>query len=343
MQRILWVTGPLLLGCSLFDSTVTGVPLDPGGAGMGVGGASAGTPSQPASGGNGGGGVVSGGAGGTAGSGGTAVGSGGTTAEGGAPSTGAGPLCDVLALMRAKCQSCHSPPPRLRSVPMALATYDDLVAPAPTDAQMRTIDMSIERMQDTMAPMPPAPADPATAADVAVLQAWIDAGSPATCDTGTAGAGGDGSVVPPNPYDTPVVCTSNAHWTGGNAESANMHPGAACINCHASGEGPRFTFAGTVYPSAHEPTDCNGLNGPSATSQVIITDASGATFTMSVNSVGNFSYSARTGTTIVLPYHAKVVTNGLERAMSAAQQSGDCNTCHSESGDKDAPGRIMSP
>jgi len=332
MQRLLWMTGPFFLACSAFNSTITGVPPEPGSAGMGVGG----TAAAAASGGTGGD------APGVAGDA-TAVGSGGTTAEGGAPTTGAGPLCDVIALMRAKCQSCHSPPPRLRSVPMALATYDDLVAPSPSDAQTTSIDMSIARMQDTTAPMPPAPAAPATAAEVAILQAWIDAGAPSSCDGGI-GAGGDGSVVPPNPYDTPVVCSSNTQWTGGNQESPNMRPGAACIDCHTrGGEGPRFTFAGTAYPSAHEPTDCNGLVGPDTSAQVVITDASGATFTMNVNSVGNFSYTAKSGTTVALPYRAKIVSNGLERVMATPQDSGDCNTCHTEAGDEDAPGRIMAP
>jgi hypothetical protein len=264
--------------------------------------------------------------------------------------TGTGPLCDVLALLRAKCQSCHSNPPSPRSVPMSLVTYADLVAPAVSDPTKTTAAMCVERMQNTVTPMPPAPAAPATAADVAVMQAWIDAGMPSTCDappagSAGAGAGTGGTGVVANPYDTPVVCTSNKQWTGGNDGSANMHPGGACINCHSSGggeeQGPSFAFAGTVYPTAHEPDDCNGLNGSSTMAQVIVTDANGAMITMNVNSVGNFSYSSRTA--VALPYHAKVVSNGQERAMTAAQQSGDCNSCHTENGANDAPGRIMAP
>jgi hypothetical protein len=272
---------------------------------------------------------------------------------GGAPPvTGTGPLCDVLAVLRTKCDSCHSNPPSPRSIPMSLVSYADLVAPAPSDPTQTTAAMCLERMQDKMAPMPPAPASPATASDVATLQAWIDAGMPSTCDApaaGSAGASGmdgaGGSGVVANPYDSPVVCTSNKQWTGGNDGSANMHPGGTCISCHSSGggeeEGPRFAFAGTVYPTAHEPDDCNGVNGSTAMAQVIVTDANGATITMSVNSVGNFSYTSRS--TVALPYHAKVVANGQERAMSAAQQSGDCNSCHTETGANDAPGRIMAP
>jgi len=231
---------------------------------------------------------------------------------------------------------------------MPIVTYDDLVAPSRSEPTKSVAVLSVERMQDTMSPMPPAPATPATTAEVAVVQAWLDAGMPSTCDAGAAGApgaGGDGGVVE-NPYDTPTTCTTNQHWTRGDQESPNMHPGGACISCHTSGgeeEGPRFTLAGTVFPSAHEPTDCNGFDGQADPAQVIVIDANGATITMDVNSVGNFSYEARGGTSVALPYRAKVVRGGLERVMTAEQQSGDCNACHTETGTKDAPGRIMAP
>ncbi len=123
---------------------------------------------------------------------------------------------------------------------MSLVSYADLVAPSPADPTVSTAEMSIQRMQDPAAPMPPAPAARATAADVQVLQAWIDAGEPSTCDAGTAGGAGSAGMagsggVVENPYATPLTCTSNQHWTGGNEESPNMHPGGACINCHSRG------------------------------------------------------------------------------------------------------------
>jgi hypothetical protein len=98
-------------------------------------------------------------------------------------------------------------------------------------------------------------------------------------------------------------------------------------------------LAGTVYPSAHEPIDCNGSNGLNNAVQVVITDASGQVTTLIVNGVGNF----HTATNIALPFHAKVVSGGRERAMSAAQMIGDCNSCHTETGANGAPGRIMVP
>jgi hypothetical protein len=116
-----------------------------------------------------------------------------------------------------------------------------------------------------------------------------------------------------------------------------MHPGVACINCHDSGRGPAFTIAGTVYPSVHEPDDCNGIVGTGTT--VVITDKAGKVTTIPVNSVGNF-YSAAN---IATPFQAKVVKGGAERVMIGAQTNGDCNSCHTVKGSSAAPGRIVAP
>jgi hypothetical protein len=99
--------------------------------------------------------------------------------------------------------------------------------------------------------------------------------------------------------------------------------------------GPKYAIAGTAYPSAHEPNDCNGVSG----GQIVITDANGQTITLATNSVGNFFYQG----TIALPYHAKVVQNGAERVMASTATSGDCNSCHTPDGTGGAPGRIMLP
>jgi len=141
--------------------------------------------------------------------------------------------------------------------------------------------------------------------------------------------------------DTPLVCTSNQSWTHGNSGSSSMHPGRACISCHdTSRDAPSFQIAGTVYPTAHEPDDCNGVSSTSG-AQVVITDANGVVLTLKPNSVGNFYDPGRP--TIALPYHAKVLRNGVERAMTDAQTSGDCNSCHTVDGANGAPGRIMLP
>ena len=66
-------------------------------------------------------------------------------------------------------------------------------------------------------------------------------------------------------------CSSGVEWTSGNEESPNMNPGQACIACHASGEGPEFTIAGTVMGDFADPDNCYGVEGMT----VRITDADG--------------------------------------------------------------------
>jgi len=218
---------------------------------------------------------------------------------------------------------------------MTLTGYDDLIAPSSNDPARTVVDVSIERLRDPMAPMPPAPANPPTPTEADVLSAWVASGMPTVCDSGGGG-------VIENPYATPVTCTSGTYWTGGDEGSRSMRPGGTCIDCHDSGpkDGPPFALAGTVYPSAHEPDDCNGIDA-SSPAEVIVVDAEGRTFTMSVNSVGNFYYE--TENAFAFPYRAKVVRDGRERVMVDEQTSGDCNACHTESGAEDAPGRIMAP
>ena len=208
--------------------------------------------------------------------------------------------------------------------------------------------MSLSRMQNTAAPMPPAPAAHATAAQIATLQNWIAAGYPmgscgvpsagGSADGGSAGSGGpDAGAASASPYATPVVCTSMASSTG--SEGATMRPGEACVACHSRGEGPRFQIAGTLYPTAHEPDDCHGVNGSTDGATVVIIDSTGATITLTPNAVGNFSSNGNIST----PFQAKVVQGGKERIMVTPQTSGDCNSCHTETGANGAPGRIMLP
>jgi hypothetical protein len=248
-------------------------------------------------------------------------------------------FCDVQQLLRARCVSCHSNPP-VGGAPMPLVTYANLMAPAPSNPSQTVAAMALARMQDGVKPMPPSPLPRASATEVNILSNWMAVGSPSTCLSPT---GADAGAVTITPVAIPVVCTSGQRWTGGNAGSASMHPGGTCISCHTSGggedenEAPRFTIAGTVYPTVREPNDCNGVNG--AGIQVVITDATGRVLTLPVNAVGNFSST----TAVTRPFHAKVVRGGVERTMTATQTSGDCNTCHTQNGANGAPGRIVVP
>jgi nitrate/TMAO reductase-like tetraheme cytochrome c subunit len=127
-------------------------------------------------------------------------------------------------------------------------------------------------------------------------------------------------------------------WTQANRGSTDMNPGRACITCHSTMNGPSLTIAGTVYPTAHEPDLCNGANGSNG-ARVVITGADGATLTLTPGTSGNFN----SRTAVKTPFRAKVTYMGRERAMSTAQTSGDCNSCHTQSGTNSAPGRILLP
>jgi hypothetical protein len=115
-----------------------------------------------------------------------------------------------------------------------------------------------------------------------------------------------------------------------------MRPGHACIDCHSRDEGPIYSIAGTVYPTAHEPDDCNGV---ASGVTVVVTGADGKTYSLPVNAAGNFGFTIRVAT----PYRVKVVGNGKTREMIAPVTDGDCNSCHTVTGTEKAPGRVMAP
>ncbi len=147
-------------------------------------------------------------------------------------------------------------------------------------------------------------------------------------------AGVDSSVVisANDPLGSSARCTSGKTWTSGTGQT--MRPGEACPSCHGN-----FVIAGTVYPTGHEPNDCDGVNGSMTTVTVVVTDSTNRQFTLTPNTVGNF-YSS---TKITPPITAKVVENGKERAMVSAQTITNCNMCHTANGANGAPGRITLP
>ena len=238
--------------------------------------------------------------------------------------------CDVQAILEVRCIGCHSTP-----TPAPLLTYADLMAPSkvPNKNMAQT---SLDRMKSATSPMPPLPAVPPTPTEIATFEAWVAASTPkgAACvDPVDAGAPvpKDAGV---NPYNSAPICTSGKLWTSGN--NGSMRPGEACQACHQKQGGPGYTVAGTVYPTAHEPKDCNGSPGPMT---VVVTDKNAKVINVTVNSVGNFY----TGTTLAAPFTVKVVNGNKTRAMAGALTSGDCNSCHTQAGANGAPGRILAP
>jgi hypothetical protein len=258
--------------------------------------------------------------------------------------------CELAQLLADRCQKCHGAKP-VTGAEVSLLGRNDLVAPSPDDPKKTVIALALERLTDSDAPMPPPPEAPPTAAEISLVQNWVSAGMPVQ----SCSADKTPTAPPPeaDPYDTPTICTSKKTWTGADDGSFEMHPGRACIACHSKNLKTifkaAFDVAGTVYPTAHEPDDCYGAAGGSAT--VVITDANNAEYKLPVNAAGNFGHETTLGLAgkIAMPYRAKIVRNGVERVMTDPQDSGDCNGCHTEQGTntstngKKAPGRILLP
>lgn len=253
-----------------------------------------------------------------------ASGDGGSKQDGGATPADSLP-CSVANVLATYCSSCHAS--ASASSGISIASYADLMATAKSDTSQTVAQLSVARMKDGS--MPPSGNSAPSSSEIAAFEAWVNNGAAqGSCDPN------DGGVT--DPFAGPAVCTSGKMYAFG--ASSAMEPGNACIACHAtSGGAPKFTIAGTVYPTAHEPSRCYATGVAGAI--VVITDKNGAKTNLTVNSVGNF-YSTKT---IAKPYTAEVQFQGRTRGMSAAQTSGDCNTCHTQNGDQSAPGRILLP
>ncbi len=264
--------------------------------------------------------------------------------------------CDVDAVLAQKCRSCHGA--KLKS-PMALLTYEDLVAPSKSDPSTSVAALSLARMKDLEKPMPPSKASAATASELAAFDRWLAAGLPAgTCAKADAGAsassggttsGGTTSGGTTSSGGAPVdagtdaggggTCSTGLMWTSRDPGS-RMNPGRACLGCHTSFAGrPILQIAGTVYETLHEVDKCYGTQVPA---YVVVKDATGRSVTLTTGATGNFTLSTNVAP-LVYPISVKVVRNGKENPMLGSPPHGDCNACHTESGKNGAPGRIVLP
>jgi hypothetical protein len=288
-------------------------------------------------------------------------GGGGPARDGGAPRpdacAGGMMPADVADVLRLRCQPCHGNPP-IPAVPGSLITEDDFLRPAKTDPTRTMAELALVRITTTVDKMrmPPPPASPLIAAERQVLQRWLEAGMPLVgCAVDPVPPLPDGGALRPDsgpadarpadarfdPFAVAATCTSGSMYSGGTG--SRMRPGENCMRCH--GRSARtFAFAGTVYPSAHEPDRCYGAD---VAAQVVVIDGNGQSITASVNSAGNFFLRG----SITPPLKAKVVFMGRERVMIGAVPSGACNGCHTQFGTTTimsptamkAPGRILLP
>ena len=254
----------------------------------------------------------------------------------------------VEAMLSGRCQGCHSEGGKS---PMPLMSYDELMAPAPSDDSRTVAALILDRIQSSDDPMPPSK-DGVTVPqeEIDAFQAWIDAGTPKE-ETNACASDDDA------PAEITSVCTSDTTWNpkGGNVTlqdedddddrfGPRMNPGKACIDCHSNktkDKEPILQIGGTVYPTVREPDLCYGAGNAGA--KVVVIDANGTEWPMDVTDTGNFSWGTDQDE-IPFPITAKVVLeDGSERVMDTPQDSGDCNSCHTETGDNGAPGRIFLP
>jgi hypothetical protein len=264
----------------------------------------------------------------------TGCGSGGTDTTTGEPPTDL--PCDVEELLATRCRSCHGDT-LAGNAPMSLVTRDDLLAQSAVDPQLDYAERSAIRMADTVSPMPPAPAAPVTAAELAAFEAWISDGTPV------------GSCTPTTDPFAVTQCTSDAYWHGDEG-SPQMYPGRDCISCHtrerAHGEeeAPDLLVAGTIYPTGHEPDDCKSTALSPDLRVLVRSMATDDELSLTPGGSGNFQlHRSAAPAGFAAPFTVKLVDGDVERVMSTAAPNGSCNGCHTQSGTMAAPGRVVAP
>jgi hypothetical protein len=165
---------------------------------------------------------------------------------------------------------------------------------------------------------------------------------------GVAGCSGIVETPDEGPGSTGVaICSSNTFWKEGDKGSPFMRPGGKCNGCHdadVTKKAPDYAIAGTVYPTAHEPDDCNSIIGVGDTGisdvAIVIIDSTGRALPdIPVNSAGNFFHAVP----VPAPYKVRVRSKGKESRMEMSPPTGDCNSCHTQQGANNAPGRIVIP
>lgn len=190
------------------------------------------------------------------------------------------------------------------------------------------------------------------------ITAWINDGAKA-CD-GVVDPGPVDPIVPepggPITFSNPPTgfqathpswaeagtCTSQQWWKyEGDTESANMHPGQACIECHTNSEdAPGLTYAGTVFANVADTRDCRGVQGVAVE---ILNDAGTTLMRTTTTASGNFRFDSDLYS-FIGNYRARLSYQGRTREMTLPQASnGDCNTCHGTVGTEGAPGRMVAP
>jgi hypothetical protein len=224
----------MLLGCGSSSSPMgtTGAAGASGTDGAAADGASAGgsatapTGASGARSGGAGGVTSSGGAGGGAGAGGAAGAGGGTAGAGGTArdaaaasgdaATGTLP-CAVARVLAARCQGCHTTPPKF-GAPRPLLTFADTRALG-SDGKTPILQLMKDKIATGAMPPTSTPTGPLSPAEKTTLTMWLDAGAPsgAACTT-DAGVSPSADAAPSGPAALP--CTPNHEFRASGAPGA---------------------------------------------------------------------------------------------------------------------------
>ncbi|RYZ38732.1 MAG: hypothetical protein EOO71_22730, partial [Myxococcaceae bacterium] len=88
-----------------------------------------------------------------------------------------GAACVVQSVLANRCASCHGALPT-QGATLPLRTLHDMRVSSAMDGRLSNAQRALIRMRDDASPMPPAPHERASAAELAALDAWIGQGMP---------------------------------------------------------------------------------------------------------------------------------------------------------------------
>ncbi|MFO0633476.1 MAG: hypothetical protein U0168_11560 [Nannocystaceae bacterium] len=162
---------------------------------------------------------------------------GGADSDGGGDGgTARGLPCDVQDVVDRHCTGCHDDAP-IFGAPMSLWRVDDWRVPSISDPAASVATVAAARIVDAVRPMPAS--GPMPAEDLAVLQAWIEAGTPSD-DTACGGGGPEPDPVGPDA----LPCEPTVEFVAGDGDAAFHVPAEGADNLYQC-----FTFASPVGAS----------------------------------------------------------------------------------------------
>jgi hypothetical protein len=132
--------------------------------------------------------------------------------------------CGVKQTLDSNCIACHNEQ-KTAGAPMSLKTYDDLVAPAVSDATKKVYQMVGVRVHDAAKPMPPQ--QKLTTDQLSGIDAWVAAAAPAGSDPTCANAPASAPTTAAETW--PTDCDASykilSHGAGGDTQPYTVPAG----------------------------------------------------------------------------------------------------------------------